>query len=57
MIDDDETSPGTSPLNELLDIRCAHLLMQPFGQTAPAAPADGRPFGMIYKPIKGHTLQ
>jgi PAS domain S-box-containing protein len=56
IIDGDETSPGTSPLDELLDIRCARLLMLPFGQTAPAAPADGRPFGTIYKPIKGHTL-
>lgn len=56
IIDGDETSPGTSPLDELLDIRCARLLMLPYGQTAPAAPTDGRPFGTIYKPIKGHTL-
>jgi CheY-like chemotaxis protein len=56
LIDGDETAAGTSPLDELLDIRAARLLMLPFGQTAPAAPADGRPFGTIYKPIKGHTL-
>ncbi|HRI82375.1 MAG TPA: response regulator, partial [Opitutaceae bacterium] len=56
IIDGDETAAGASPLNELLDIRAARLLMLPFGQTAPAAPTDGRPFGSIYKPIKGHTL-
>lgn len=56
IIDGDETSPGSSPLDELLDIRCARVLMLPFGQTAPAAPTDGRPFGTIYKPIKSHTL-
>jgi len=30
--------------------------MLPFGQTAPAAPADGQPFAVVYKPLKANTL-
>jgi CheY-like chemotaxis protein len=55
IIDGDETA-GTSPLDELLEIKCARLLMLPFGQTAPSAPSDGRPFATLYKPLKTASL-
>jgi len=55
IIDGDETA-GTSPLDELLEIKCARLLILPFGQTAPSAPTDGRPFATLYKPLKTASL-
>ncbi|MBP9914307.1 MAG: response regulator, partial [Opitutaceae bacterium] len=55
IIDGDETE-GVSPLDELLAIKAPRLLMLPFGQTAPAAPEDGRPFATIYKPLKTAAL-
>ncbi|HVU22762.1 MAG TPA: response regulator [Opitutus sp.] len=51
VIKGDETA-GTSPLDAVLPVRTARLLMLPFGQTAPAAPADGQPFATIFKPFK-----
>ncbi|HWA85467.1 MAG TPA: response regulator [Opitutus sp.] len=51
VIDGDETA-GTSPLDALLPVRAARLLMLPFGQTAPPPPADDLPFGTVFKPFK-----
>ncbi len=60
VIDGDETDGGPSPLDTLLPIKAPRLLMLPFGQTAPAAPADHLPFTSIFKPFKTaaflHTL-
>ncbi len=55
IIDGDETE-GASALDELLGIKAPRLLMLPFGQNAPAAPEDGRPFATIYKPLKTAAL-
>jgi CheY-like chemotaxis protein len=55
VLDGDETA-GISPLDPLLAVRAPRLLMLPFGQTAPAAPADGLPFAVVYKPLKAATL-
>jgi PAS domain S-box-containing protein len=51
VIDGDETA-GPSPLAELLDLKVPRLVMLPFGQTAPAAPADRQPFAAVSKPFK-----
>ena len=55
VLDGDETA-GVSPLDPLLTLKVPRLLMLPFGQTAPAAPADGQPFAVVYKPLKASTL-
>ena len=55
VLDGDETS-GASPLEPLLGLKVPRLLMLPFGQTAPAAPDDGQPFAVVYKPLKANTL-
>jgi CheY-like chemotaxis protein len=59
IIDGDETE-GVSAVEALLPIKAPRLLMLPFGQTAPAAPADRQPFTSIFKPFKSasflHTL-
>lgn len=55
VIDGDETE-GASPLEALLPLKMPRLLMLPFGQTPPAAPADGEPFAALYKPFKTATF-
>jgi PAS domain S-box-containing protein len=51
VLDDDETD-GDSPLDALLHVKAPRLLMMPFGQTAPTAPADKQPFASVFKPFK-----
>ena len=51
IINGDETD-GASPLDALLKIKAPRLLLLPFGQNIPSAPADGQPFATIYKPVK-----
>ncbi|HVW19879.1 MAG TPA: ATP-binding protein [Opitutaceae bacterium] len=41
-----------SPLEALSKLACPRLVMVPFGQPAPSAPADGLPFGSVMKPLK-----
>jgi PAS domain S-box-containing protein len=55
IIDGDETE-GVSAVDALLPIKAPRLLMLPFGQTAPAAPADHQPFTSIFKPFKTASL-
>ncbi|MBW7894290.1 MAG: PAS domain S-box protein [Opitutaceae bacterium] len=59
VLDGDETE-GSSAWEPFLAVKCARLLMLPFGQSAPAGPEDGQPFGVVFKPIKGaaflHTI-
>jgi PAS domain S-box-containing protein len=55
IIDGDETE-GVSPLEALLPVKTARLLMLPFGQSAPPEPEDGQPFAVAFKPIKTTSL-
>jgi PAS domain S-box-containing protein len=43
---------GPSPLDALADVKCARLVLYPFGQTVPTPPSDGLPFGSTSKPIR-----
>jgi PAS domain S-box-containing protein len=47
---------GVSPLKSLLNLPVPRLLLLPFGQPPPAAPADGHPLIVAYKPLKTSTL-
>lgn len=51
IIDGDETE-GESPLEAVLSLKVPRLLMLPFGQSAPKAPDDKLPFGVMFKPLK-----
>ena len=54
---DGEDTAGAAPLTALLPLAVPRLLMLPFGQAAPAAPADGLPFAVVYKPLKTGALR
>jgi PAS domain S-box-containing protein len=43
---------GPAPLVALAGIKCARLVMFPFGQTAPTPPADNLPFASTSKPLR-----
>ncbi len=47
---------GASPLETLGSIKCPRLMLYPFGQTAPLAPADGLPFASTSKPLRTSSL-
>jgi PAS domain S-box-containing protein len=55
VIDGDETE-GRSALDALLGIKCPRMLLLPFGQNAPPAPADGLPFATVFKPVKNSAF-
>ncbi|MBS0630490.1 MAG: PAS domain S-box protein [Verrucomicrobia bacterium] len=51
IISDDETG-GSSTLDALVGIKSPRMVLLPFGQNAPPAPADGLPFVTVFKPVK-----
>ncbi|MEO6873655.1 MAG: response regulator [Opitutaceae bacterium] len=53
---DGEESGGPSPLTTLLPLGAARLLLLPFGSVPPPAPRDGRPFAVVFKPLKAHAF-
>ncbi len=52
LVIDGEETEGRSPLDAMISLKCPRLLLLPFGQNAPSAPADGLPLATVYKPIK-----
>jgi PAS domain S-box-containing protein len=47
---------GPSPLDVLARLACLRLVMFPFGQTTPTAPADRQPFASTSKPLRTSAL-
>ncbi|HEY1111622.1 MAG TPA: response regulator, partial [Opitutaceae bacterium] len=45
-----------SPFDPLAKVKSPRLVMYPFGQTAPAAPTPGVPFGSISKPLRSSAF-
>jgi signal transduction histidine kinase/CheY-like chemotaxis protein len=52
LVVDDNGVTDPSPLNVLAGLPCPRLVLFPFGQTPPAAPAEGPAFDSMPKPIK-----
>ena len=45
-------SDGRETLDRVGNIKCPHMILFPFGQTAPNGPHDGLPFAIVSKPIR-----
>ncbi len=56
LIVDGGESEGPSPVVALAAIRCARLVMFPFGQTAPSPVGDGLPFASTSRPLRTSSI-
>jgi PAS domain S-box-containing protein len=52
VVDVGPASETASPLETLAVLQCPCMALYPFGETPPAAPAGGRPFGSTTKPLR-----